>query len=85
LTGKKSFTPYFYFELGLRGSCWFILRLSLSCASCPVGSGEQGIADLLVVVLLLLLAQDAMATDDSSITGGLVQTTIIGWSYSLTG
>lgn len=69
-------------ELGLRGSLVYFAVVAILRFMPSRQVGGVGIADLLVVVLVATAAQDAMATDDSSITGGLVLvTTIIGWSY----
>jgi uncharacterized membrane protein YcaP (DUF421 family) len=46
--------------------------------------GAVGIADLLVVILFANAAQNALATDYTSVTDGLFLIgTIIGWSYAL--
>ncbi len=69
-------------ELGLRGSLVYFAVVAILRFMPSRQVGGVGIADLLVVVLVATAAQDAMATDDSSITGGLVLViTIIGWSY----
>lgn len=69
-------------ELVLRGSLVYLVLLGILRFMPSRQVGGVGISDLLVVVLVATAAQDAMATDDSSITGGLILvTTIIGWSY----
>ncbi|CAA9366017.1 hypothetical protein AVDCRST_MAG94-3725 [uncultured Leptolyngbya sp.] len=69
-------------ELVLRGSLVYFVVVAILRFMPSRQVGGVGIADLLVVVLVATAAQDAMATDDSSITGGLILvTTIIGWSY----
>jgi len=69
-------------ELVLRGSLVYFVVVAILRFMPSRQVGGVGIADLLVVVLVATAAQDAMATDDSSITGGLVLVaTIIGWSY----
>jgi len=69
-------------ELVLRGSLVYFVVVAILRFMPSRQVGGVGIADLLVVVLVATAAQDAMATNDSSITGGLILvTTIIGWSY----
>lgn len=69
-------------ELVLRGSLVYLVVVIILRFMPSRQVGGVGISDLLVVVLVATAAQDAMATDDSSITGGLVLVaTIIGWSY----
>jgi len=69
-------------ELVLRGSLVYFVVVAILRFMPSRQVGGVGIADLLVVVLVATAAQDAMATHDSSITGGLILvTTIIGWSY----
>ncbi len=71
-------------ELVLRGSLVYLVVVVILRFMPSRQVGGVGISDLLVVVLVATAAQDAMATDDSSITGGLVLVaTIIGWSYLL--
>jgi uncharacterized membrane protein YcaP (DUF421 family) len=70
------------FELVLRGSLVYLVVVVILRFMPSRQVGGVGISDLLVVVLVATAAQDAMATDDSSITGGLVLVaTIIAWSY----
>lgn len=69
-------------ELFLRGSLVYLVVVAILRFMPSRQVGGVGITDLLVVVLVATAAQDAMATNDSSITGGLILvTTIIGWSY----
>lgn len=69
-------------ELVLRGSLVYFVVVAILRFMPSRQVGGVGIADLLVVVLVATAAQDAMATHDSSITGGLILvTTIISWSY----
>lgn len=70
------------FELVLRGSLVYLSVVAILRFMPSRQVGGVGIADLLVVVLVATAAQDAMATNDSSITGGLVLVATIGcWSY----
>ncbi len=69
-------------ELILRGSLVYLVVVVILRFMPSRQVGGVGISDLLVVVLVATAAQDAMATNDSSITGGLVLVaTIIAWSY----
>ena len=69
-------------ELVLRGTLVYIVLVAILRFMPSRQVGGVGISDLLVVVLVATAVQDAMATNDSSITGGLILVvTIIGWSY----
>ncbi len=80
---QQVFLPYTsIIELVLRGSLVYFVLVAILRFMPSRQVGGVGISDLLVVVLVATAAQDAMATNDSSITGGLVLViTIIGWSY----
>jgi uncharacterized membrane protein YcaP (DUF421 family) len=73
------------FELILRGSLVYLVLLGILRFLPSRQVGGLGISDLLVIVLIATAVQDAMATKDSSITGGLVlAATIACWSYLFT-
>jgi uncharacterized membrane protein YcaP (DUF421 family) len=71
-------------EIFVRGtimylSIYFLLRFVLKRQA-----GSLGIADVLVLVLIADAAQNAMANDHHSLTGGLLLvSTIVFWSYAL--
>lgn len=71
-------------ELFLRGSLVYLVLFALLRFLPNRQVGAVGIADLLVVILFANAAQNAMASNYSSITDGLVLVgTIIFWSYLL--
>ncbi|UBF25963.1 DUF421 domain-containing protein [Kovacikia minuta CCNUW1] len=73
------------FELILRGSLVYLVLLVILRFLPSRQVGGLGISDLLVIVLIATAVQDAMATKDSSITGGLIlAATIACWSYLFT-
>ncbi|MBV9388067.1 MAG: DUF421 domain-containing protein [Chroococcidiopsidaceae cyanobacterium CP_BM_ER_R8_30] len=72
-------------ELVLRGSLVYLMLLGILRFLPSRQVGGLGISDLLVIVLVATAVQDAMATKDSSIIGGLIlATTIVCWSYLFT-
>lgn len=77
------FLPHFpIIELVLRGTLVYLALVAILRFMPSRQIGGIGISNLLVVVLVATAAQDAMATEDSSITGGLILVgTIICWSY----
>jgi uncharacterized membrane protein YcaP (DUF421 family) len=70
-------------ELVLRGTltfwfCFLFLRFLRR------GTGQLGISDLLLITLIADAAQNSMAGEYKSITGGLVLVgTLVGWNYAL--
>jgi uncharacterized membrane protein YcaP (DUF421 family) len=73
------------FELVLRGSLVYLVLLGVLRFLPSRQVGGLGISDLLVIVLIATAVQDAIATKDTSITGGLVlAATIAFWSYLFT-
>jgi uncharacterized membrane protein YcaP (DUF421 family) len=71
-------------ELILRASLVYLLLFSVLRIMPSRQVGTLGIADLLVVVLFAEAAQNAMASDYTSITeGGILVGTVIFWSYFL--
>ncbi len=72
------------FELIIRGSLVYLALFSVLRLMPSRQIGTLGIADLLVVVLFAEAAQNAMASNYTSITeGGLLVGTVIFWSYLL--
>lgn len=72
-------------EIVLRGTFVYLTIFILMRLVLKRQAGALGINDLLVVVLLADAAQNAMATNYTSITDGVVLiSTIIFWSYILT-
>lgn len=71
-------------ELILRASLVYLSLFSVLRVMPSRQVGTLGIADLLVVVLFAEAAQNAMASDYTSITeGGILVGTVIFWSYFL--
>lgn len=71
-------------EMVVRGSLVYLILFALLRFILKRETGTVGITDLLVVVLIADAAQNAMASDYTSITDGLVLVaTIICWSYAL--
>ncbi|KAF3890482.1 MULTISPECIES: DUF421 domain-containing protein [Nostocales] len=71
-------------ELVLRGTLVYLSLFSVLRVMPSRQVGTLGIADLLVVVLFAEAAQNAMASNYSSITeGGILVGTVIFWSYFL--
>lgn len=71
-------------ELFLRGSLVYLVLFSVLRLLPSRQLGTLGIPDLLVVVLFAEAAQNAMATNYTSITeGGILVGTVIFWSYLL--
>jgi uncharacterized membrane protein YcaP (DUF421 family) len=71
-------------ELILRGTLVYLLLFWVLRIMPSRQVGTLGIADLLVVVLFAEAAQNAMASDYTSITeGAILVGTVIFWSYSL--
>lgn len=71
-------------ELFIRGTLVYLALFSLLRFLPSRQIGAVGIADLLVVILFANAAQNAMTSDYSSVTDGLILVlTIIGWSYAL--
>lgn len=80
---QQVFLPHLpIIELVLRGSLVYLVLVAILHFLPSRQVGGVGIANLLVVVLVATAVQDAMATNDSSITGGLILVgIIICWSY----
>ena len=71
-------------ELVVRGSLVYLMLFALLRFLPNRQVGAVGIADLLVVVLFVDAAQNAMATNYTSVTdGAILVLTIILWSYAL--
>lgn len=71
-------------ELFLRGTFVYLVLFSLLRFLPSRQIGALGITDLLVVILFANAAQNAMATDYTSISEGVVLVgTILFWSYTL--
>lgn len=71
-------------ELVIRGSVVYLMLFAILRFMPNRQVGAVGIADLLVVVLFVDAAQNAMASNYTSITdGAILVTTIILWSYFL--
>lgn len=71
-------------ELFLRGTLVYLALFSVLRFLPSRQVGAVGIADLLVVILFANAAQNAMASDYTAITDGLILVgTIIVWSYAL--
>lgn len=71
-------------ELFIRGTLVYLALFSLLRFLPSRQIGAVGIADLLVVILFANAAQNAMTSDYSSVTDGLILVlTIICWSYAL--
>ncbi|WP_017651370.1 DUF421 domain-containing protein [Fortiea contorta] len=71
-------------ELFIRGSLVYLALFSVLRFLPSRQLGTLGITDLLVVVLFAEAAQNAMATNYTSITeGGILVGTVIFWSYLL--
>jgi uncharacterized membrane protein YcaP (DUF421 family) len=71
-------------ELIVRGSLVYLALFSVLRFLPSRQLGTLGIADLLVVVLFAEAAQNAMASNYTSITeGGILVGTVIFWSYFL--
>jgi uncharacterized membrane protein YcaP (DUF421 family) len=71
-------------ELVLRGSLVYLMLLAILRFLPSRQVGAVGVSDLLVVLLFANAAQNAMVSNYSSITDGLVLLlTIVGWSYLL--
>ncbi|WP_460205452.1 DUF421 domain-containing protein [Scytonema sp. NUACC21] len=71
-------------ELVLRGTLVYLSLFSVLRLMPSRQVGTLGIADLLVVVLFAEAAQNAMASNYTSITeGGILVGTVIFWSYFL--
>jgi uncharacterized membrane protein YcaP (DUF421 family) len=71
-------------ELFIRGSLVYLALFSVLRIIPSRQLGTLGIADLLVVVLFAEAAQNAMASNYTSITeGGILVGTVIFWSYFL--
>jgi len=72
-------------EIVLRGTFVYLTLFLLMRLVLKRQAGALGINDLLVVVLLADAAQNAMATNYTSITDGMILVgTIVFWSYALT-
>ncbi len=72
-------------EIILRGTFVYLTLFLLMRLVLKRQAGALGINDLLVVVLLADAAQNAMATNYTSITDGFILvSTIVFWSYILT-
>lgn len=71
-------------ETILRGSLTYLFLFGLLRLVLKRQAGAVSISDLLVVVLIADAAQNAMASDYSSITDGVILVaTIVAWSYGL--
>lgn len=71
-------------ELFIRGSLVYILLFSLLRHLPNRQVGAVGLTDLLVVLLFTNASQNAMASNYTSITDGLILvTTVVFWSYAL--
>src|SRR5512145_223163 len=71
-------------EIIIRGSVVYLTLFALLRFVLKREAGTVGITDLLVVVLIADAAQNAMASDYTSITDGIILVaTIILWSYTL--
>ncbi|MDX2213508.1 MAG: DUF421 domain-containing protein [Oculatellaceae cyanobacterium bins.114] len=71
-------------ELFIRGSLVYLILFSLLRFLPNRQVGAVGIADLLVIILFANAAQNAMASDYSSLTDGLILVaTIVFWNYLL--
>lgn len=81
----KVFTPSMSIaELFVRGSLVYLMLFAILRFLPNRQIGTVGISDLLVVVLFAEAAQNAMASNYTAITDGVILvSTIILWSYSL--
>lgn len=71
-------------ELFIRGTLVYLVLFALLRFLPSRQVGAVGVADLLVVILFANAAQNAMSSDYTSITDGLILVmTIIFWSYTL--
>jgi uncharacterized membrane protein YcaP (DUF421 family) len=71
-------------EIVVRGSVMYLAIFALLRFVLRREAGSVGVTDLLVIVLIADAAQNAMATDYTSIADGIVLVaTIIFWAYAL--
>lgn len=79
------FVPtYSIFEIVLRGTLTYLALFAIMRFLLKRQTGAIGIADLLLVVLIADAAQNAMGSEYSSVTEGvLLVLTIVAWDYAL--